>query len=253
MLAVAGGALVPTTACAKLAEAPVTPVVHAASARAENTADLETIQALLAGNDPVTWVFTGDSITQGGKHTHGWRHYVQHFEERVRWELLRKWDFVFNTGVSGERTSHILNDFRNRVTRFAPDVVSLMIGTNDCVDGSPGRQTYRTHLGQLIEQIRNTGAVPVVGVFPPLNKQGDPLRADLPAYADIVREVAKEQNVMLVDHYSQWTDTDPKVVSGWFSDAIHPNEIGHLMMARKIFSDLGISDPDSATGSLRVG
>ena len=46
---------------------------------------LNRIRALLADKShPLTWVFTGDSITHGAKHTHGSRTYVEHFAERVR-------------------------------------------------------------------------------------------------------------------------------------------------------------------------
>ncbi len=37
---------------------------------------------------PLTWVFAGDSITQGIVYTHGWRGYTELFKERL-WELGR--------------------------------------------------------------------------------------------------------------------------------------------------------------------
>ncbi len=45
--------------------------------------DADRLREVLAG-PPVTWVFLGDSITQGVHHTHGRRGYVEHFAERVR-------------------------------------------------------------------------------------------------------------------------------------------------------------------------
>jgi hypothetical protein len=50
------------------------------------------VRALLTGTEPVTWLFTGDSITHGALHTMGWRSYPEHFAERVRWELRRMRD-----------------------------------------------------------------------------------------------------------------------------------------------------------------
>ena len=52
-------------------------------------ASLEDLRAMLANRSrPLTWVFTGDSITHGAKHTAGCRSYPEHFAERVRWS----WD-----------------------------------------------------------------------------------------------------------------------------------------------------------------
>ena len=111
------------------------------------------IQQLLRDKDPVTWVFTGDSITQGAFHTMGWRSYVEHFAERVRFELKRSRDIVINTGISGNRMTGLVPDAEWRVHRFQPQVVSLMMGMNDCVAGPGGRETYRTELTKFYAMV----------------------------------------------------------------------------------------------------
>ena len=50
---------------------------------------MDEIRALLGRDEPVRWVFTGDSITHGAAHTIGWRDYTELFDERARWELRR--------------------------------------------------------------------------------------------------------------------------------------------------------------------
>src|SRR5581483_8207312 len=109
------------------------------------------IRALLSGNNPVTWVFTGDSITHGALHTMGWRDYPQHFAERVRWEMHRYRDVVINTGISGDRMPGLLADADWRVYRFQPKVVSLMMGMNDCTAGPTGRDEYRRNLETFLD------------------------------------------------------------------------------------------------------
>lgn len=52
--------------------------------------DADRLREILSG-PPVTWVFLGDSITQGVVHTHGHRGYVEHFAERVRGEPRSAW------------------------------------------------------------------------------------------------------------------------------------------------------------------
>src|SRR5688572_4256077 len=85
--------------------------------RLEATAGLAGIKQLVAAKEPITWVFTGDSITHGALHTKGWRSYPEHFAERVRWEMRRMRDVVINTGISGDRSGGLLADLDWRVLR----------------------------------------------------------------------------------------------------------------------------------------
>ena len=81
------------------------------------------------------WVFYGDSITHGAAHTHGWRSFPEIFHERVRWELKKSNDIVINTAYSGQTAFNLSQKeyFTSHVSRFSPDAVFLLIGTNDIV------------------------------------------------------------------------------------------------------------------------
>ena len=113
--------------------------------------DADRLREILAG-PPVTWVFLGDSITQGVAHTHGRRGYVEHFAERVRGELGRRGDAVINSGVSGATTEDLLPEFHWRAGRFAPDVVFVMFGTNDILAGEDGVRGFRYRLDQIVQR-----------------------------------------------------------------------------------------------------
>ncbi len=208
------------------------------------------IRAILADKaHPLTWVFTGDSITHGAKHTHGSRTYVEHFAERVRWELGRVQDIVINTGISGDKADGILRTFEWRIARFKPDVVSIMIGMNDCARGPEKRAEFRTNLVQLIRQTRALGAVPILHTQNTTEASAAKERGDLPAYAAIVAEVAREQNTVLVDHWQHWQSAsqDPQLLKRWLNDPIHPNARGHRELAILTFQVLGIYSTNSPT------
>ena len=154
---------------------------------------LDLIQALLADESrSLTWVFTGDSITHGAKHTHGSRSYVEHFAERVRYELGRGQDVVINTGLSGDKADGLLQHFESRVARFKPDVVSIMIGMNDCMRGLDKREEFRNNLRQLVTRTRALGAVPMLHTQNTVEPSAAKERGDLPAYARLVAEVARK-------------------------------------------------------------
>ena len=213
---------------------------------------VEPFRTMLAGKEPLTWIFTGDSITHGALHTWGWRSYVEHFAERLRYEMRRAQDIVINTGISGDSTVGLLRRFEWRVTRFKPQVVSLMMGMNDCTKGAGGRELYRSNLKEIFNRTRDAGAQLLLNTpntIAPLNAGAS--RQDLPAYVAILREFAGENKIALVDHYRHWEQTrkgplkDPLY---WINDgSIHPNQFGHIAMAHLLFRELGIFDPESPT------
>src|SRR2546421_6398893 len=92
---------------------------------------------LLRENHPLTWLFAGDSITQGAVHTCGWRDYTQLFKERLG-EVGRNEDVVINIAVGGWRVGALVARVEERILRFGPDVVFLMFGTNDAAGSVAG-------------------------------------------------------------------------------------------------------------------
>lgn len=226
-----------------------------AKKRVEATAGLAGIKQLLAAKDPITWVFTGDSITHGALHTLGWRSYPENFAERVRWEMRRMRDVVINTGISGDRTGGLLADLDWRVLRFQPEVVSIMLGMNDCSLGMNGRDTYRKNLSAIVDKVMAAGAIPVLNTPNTIYVKKAGGRADLPAYADIVRDLAKQAKLVLVDHYAHWekTKANQEDLLVWLEDqSIHPNVYGHREFAKLIFRTLEIYDAKSPTCKLEV-
>lgn len=199
---------------------------------------------------PVTWLFTGDSITHGARHTFGWRSYPELFAERIRYELGRPRDIVVNTGISGDRTGGLLKDWDWRVARFQPHLVSVMMGMNDSSAGAAGRDEFRNNLNEIADRIlAREGCVPL---FHTMNAV-TPIpagRPDLPAYVDIIRDVAMRRHLPLIDHFEEWSK---RSFYDWIGDGtIHPNEYGHRVFANRIFRELGIFDAKSVTCSLLI-
>ncbi|EWT00818.1 lipase [Intrasporangium oryzae NRRL B-24470] len=215
--------------------------------------DADRLREVLSG-PPVTWVFLGDSITQAVTHTRGRRGYVEHFAERVRGELGRLSDAVINSGVSGSRAEDLLPEFHWRAGRFAPDVVFVMFGTNDVLDGPDGVRGYRYRLDQIVQRSRDVGATVVLQTPPGVVAEGGRSPEALEAYVDQVRSVAADLGVVLVDHAAHWAESaeDGAPAAGWLDDPFHPSATGHLELARTLFRTLGIDDDASAVCSLAV-
>lgn len=218
----------------------------------EQQVDRSRISALLKEKKPVIWLFTGDSITHGAKHTHGYRSYPEIFSERIRWELARTRDIIINTGISGNTTQNILDDLDWRVRQFRPDVVSMMIGTNDCAKGRVSIELFEENLNALVKAFRELKAVPILHTPNIIIVEKDPSRSRLAEYAAVIRKVASDKNTILVDNYKLWMDTSAndkgaKVFADWLNDPLHPDGEGHSEIARLMFRELSMFDPDAPT------
>ena len=229
---------------ALLTAAPALPAGDQAS-----SPDLAVLQAKLADlTHPLVWVVTGDSITQGAKWLGRERGYPELIQERVRWSLKRRRDLFINSGISGERTAGLLTDFDWRVLHFRPDIVSIMIGMNNATAGAAGRDAFTADLHELIRRVRAAGALPILHRTNPIDPEADDSsrsRADIPAYDERIAQVAREENVILVDNWSRWRESKPDVASlrAWLADPIHPNGAGHRQFAIEFFRTIGCYDP----------
>ena len=209
---------------------------------------MDAIRELLKADEPVKWLFYGDSITHGALHTFGRRDYTELFAERVRYEMARTRDVVINTAVSGNTTRPLLQDFDWRVAQFKPDVVFLMIGMNDCSDNNDiGPDEFEENLNELADRVETLdGSLGLQTTCPILPGAAPDREPNLPIFMDVIRSVAAERDLPLVDHTRFWEQNAEKLYY-WMSNAFHPNEYGHLAFANLLFRELDILDPESQT------
>ena len=216
------------------------------------------------GKTPWTWVFYGDSITHGARHTYGWRSFVEIFHERIRGEYLIKNDVVINSGTSGYTTKNLLdnNYFNRRVARYEPQVVFLLIGCNDIamdMNKPNGVNDFKTRLEELVQRLQNLNAIVILQTYNTIeyapNKPDYLARYNkFPAYNQVIRDMAKKYDLILVDHDAHWraNASDPAVLHSWLGETIHPGAIGHLEMGKLILQELKIFDPKSSCVSVKI-
>jgi acyl-CoA thioesterase I len=211
------------------------------------------ISCMLKSDTPITWLFYGNSITQGAFHTFGYRDYSELFEERIRFEMERSMDIVINSAISGNTTVELLQSFDWRVKRFLPNIVFLMIGMNDCSeDGDISLEDFDENLKELITRLRSIEVLPVLQTTCPVLCGPSPERElQFSGYMDTIRNLAEEQKIPLIDHTEYWQDHIDKHYL-WMSNKFHPNEYGHRTFANLLFKKLNIFDPSSPTCHLFI-
>ncbi|MGF3057363.1 SGNH/GDSL hydrolase family protein [Microbacterium sp. YY-01] len=219
----------------------------------------ERLRARCASSEPTTWVLTGDSITHGLVHTHGARNYVDHLHELIRGDLGRTRDVIINTGISGHRITQILDDFGRRVADWHPDVVTLMIGTNDAATNRAEvvqPHNFGDSLRTFVARVRQFNAIPVLQTPPFVDITHAPERARIAEFVAAVRAVAHLDDVILVDQHAWFTEEAAGGVPWRFmSDPFHPNDAGHAALALTLAEALDlhtIDHPERVLTDLRA-
>jgi lysophospholipase L1-like esterase len=217
--------------------------------------NFKTVKRLLDGEKPVTWMFAGESSASAADLTQGRRSFTDHFSERLRTELGRMLDVIINTSNTGETAKGLLKNLEWRVLRFHPEVVSILLGRKDSERGPEGREDFQGCLEQIVQIVREAGAVLVLHTPNRIDVARAGHLADLRNYVRIIRSVAKAFNIPLVDHWEDWKQQKPdsESLKTWLAaDGVLPGVYGHREMAKLIFQRFEIFDPNSPICSARV-
>lgn len=232
----------------------------------------ETIQALFQSKKPVTYLFMGDSITHGIV-TRGYDNVPQMFAKYLD-EIGRTDDIVLNTGVSNATIATTLDQIEPRLMRYHPDVVMIMLGTNDVsyrgenvvTNGSASQkgitvQEYKDRYKELVRKIHENNPKSSVVLRVPSEMIVDGPHTGYEEKFASIYEVAEEMkeefsdlNIAVVNHRQEWLNYKENVrndnisttgTCGWLVDNVHPNGRGNLSMFQQIIKELGLYVPTS--------
>ncbi len=206
--------------------------------------DITALHELMRSDRPLTWLFAGDSITHGCRHTAGNKNFFEYFRQYLSTPLPngmdRTGDLVLQTGVCSATTGDCLKYFDSWVTSKHPDIIITMLSMNDCVtisglDGSPnGDQdlsVFSKNLEEITARYLKMQAFPIYMI--PNTSSRD---ADIAPFIPVIREHCKRNGFLCVDHYTLFETTENN--ADWMSDHIHPSATGHFKMAQEIVRTL---------------
>ena len=157
---------------------------------------------------------------------------------------------VVNVGTSGNTSRDLKDRWQRDVLDLKPDWVSCMIGTNDVwrqfdlprlTELHVLPNEYRGNLDWLISQTRPSvkGIVLMTPFFIEPNKS-DPMRRRMDEYGQIVRDVARKFDAIVVDTQAAFDRVLQQYYSAALSwDRVHPNQTGHMILARAFLNGIG--------------
>jgi len=203
-----------------------------------------------------TLLFVGDSITDCGRARpvgfrgslgEGYVAFVDALLGAFRTDLNTR---VLNTGIGGNRVTDLAARWEGDVKALQPDVLSVMIGINDVwrqfdstTDLSPVtpavyEDTYRRILADVRPQLK--GLVLMTPYFLEANKR-DPMRAMMDRYGRLVAKLAREFDARFVDTQAAFDNYLSRMPTQTLcGDRVHPNRIGHLILAHAFLDGIGV-------------
>ncbi|MFG1911893.1 SGNH/GDSL hydrolase family protein [Kribbella sp. NPDC048928] len=194
-------------------------------------------------------MFTGDSITDCHRRdTDNPLGYGYPLLVAGQWGL-RQPDRVpvwMNTGISGDTLAGLGSRWQTDVLDERPDVVSILIGINDCGyrfsfgHDEVTADSYRAGYRQLLEPLAGVQLVLIEPFLLPVKEEQWAWRADLDAKIQVVRELAREFGARLVAADGMFAElaagNNPE---HWLSDGVHPTAAGHQALSEAWLRQVG--------------
>ena len=175
---------------------------------------------------------------------------------------------VYNSGFPGDTTLELLKRFDRDAASHFPDVVVLLVGSNDMF--YPGHMldiaTYQKNLNSLLDRINNICAEAVLLTAPRFLKnlliENFPETLNCPVSLDerldmlnrTIRETANERYIPLVDAYSLIDPVDEtaaslvlNIANSGRADGMHMTDEGYRIIAENVYKALKANYPDART------
>jgi lysophospholipase L1-like esterase len=151
-------------------------------------------------------------------------------------------ELVANLGVNGYTSADLIRDELPRLAALQPELVTLLIGVNDVVQGVPAA-TYEANVGTILDALLGTlpadrivvVAIPDYTVTPAGSDYGDPdhQRAGIGGSNAIMAGLAGERGIPFVDIFdiSSGAADDRGLVA---DDGLHPSGAQYALWVERI-------------------
>ena len=156
---------------------------------------------------------------------------------------------VINMGTGGNTVRELDARWQADVIKLKPDWLSIMIGINDVwrhfsrpdePENHISLSEYRETLETLIERVKVTlkGLILVSPYFIEPDRK-EPMRALMDKYTDAAKITAERHGAVWVDVQKAFDNITEYLNPMYIAlDRVHPNIIGHTLIAKEIFKAL---------------
>jgi acyl-CoA thioesterase-1 len=143
---------------------------------------------------------------------------------------------IDNKGISGDQTYEAINRFEKDVLTRAPQIIVLLIGTNDLGKGRPINGITNNIEYMVRKAVSRKINVILCSLLPVRGKHTkNHKESDLKRINQNLENISKTYCTDYVDFYSQLVDEKGFFSSTFTSDGIHPNQTGYMKMSEILF------------------
>lgn len=191
--------------------------------------------------DKARILFIGDSITESGRYEDPeeiGNGYVRILHDYLVTAFPGKELEISNKGIGGNRATDLKDRWEKDVTSLNPDYVSVSIGINDVwrqLDNPDMEQVYPEQFEEVLAELLEKTTAQLILMEPTVIEEDVDSEGNqkLVPYVEIVRELAKKFNAILVPTHQDFIDylksgTAYKLTT----DGVHMNSAGNMLMAR---------------------
>ncbi|MCK4748228.1 MAG: hypothetical protein KAT15_14360, partial [Bacteroidales bacterium] len=157
-------------------------------------------------------------------------------------------NFVLNEGIPGSHTGflsdncrhnvpHGLDRFESSVLSRHPDIVIICFGLNDSWIDQEKKEPrippdrYQANLSHMIRTLKENNILPILMTPNAIGNKYETWRYEKTSeYAQIVRSLAEQENIPLVDqwqHFEEYGSIEGQEIDDLLLDGLHPNDIWH--------------------------
>lgn len=198
--------------------------------------------------------FVGDSITAANG-------YLSHIASFYRRNFKDDGVKFFNCGVAGGALLNAINTYDIDIALYNPTHIVLTIGVNDSERGAllnkkskerydilnNAYENFKLTVESFYRLTKEKGVELIICTPPPCAEYQENAVGSLPGsyalmlgYANFFRDFAKENGLALCDYHRELC----RLIEGetlFRADTVHPNEKGHLEMARIFLQSQGLT------------
>lgn len=152
---------------------------------------------------------------------------------------------VVNSGISGNRSVDILNDLNNRIYKYNPSKVILMIGTNDW--STISNEDTVKNIGKIVDGIKENrpyAEVYVQSIYPVNKNVNDGINVagrsndNINAMNKEIEKVCKEKAVTYMNIHDLLIDDDGNLKEEYTSDGLHVNAEAYKVITTEVMKIL---------------
>ena len=190
-------------------------------------------------------LFFGDSITEQGAKPGG---YIPKIDSLCTSEN-KKGQFEFSgAGISGNKIYDLYLRLDDDVLKKEADAVIIYIGVNDVWHKQMGTGTdadkFVKFYQAIINKIKMKGSKIIICTPATIGEKTDfsnPLDGDLNGYSNMIRDIAKQNNIPLIDlrktflAYNLIHNKENKRAGILTEDGVHLNPMGNLIVAQQMW------------------